>query len=212
MEEQELTQPIVEQQPTQESDADRNFRNMREKYERRIQELETRTNHIPVPAPEPEYDPYDDTFVDKKTLKAERIAQEKALKEIRDELAKVNNQTADMKLSVKYPDFYNVVNPGNLEKLSQMKPSHYNAVSSTADYFSAGEVAYDLIKTYVVPEKTAFIDKKIAENQQKPKASGSEAYTSNSPLAMAGEWDRRIITPERRAELRAKIAHLKTLG
>jgi hypothetical protein len=220
MEDLELTQTteVVDQGLQQvESDADRNLRNMRERLmasDRRVKELELAQQASQSHRqPEPEYDdPYDDAFVDRKTLKKEREESNKALKEIRDELAKVNNQTAEVKLASKYPDFYNIVNPANLEKLSLMKPSHYRAVASTADYYAAGETAYDLIKAFVMAEKTAVIDKKLEENKLKPKASASDAYVSNSALAMAGDYDRRILTPERKAELRRKIADLKSYG
>lgn len=210
----ENTVPV--EQTIVETESERNFKVMREKYmasERRIKEMEQERQQAQSAAPvatSDDYDPYDDTFIDRKTLKKEKQETERALKEVRDELAKVNNLTADMKLAAKYNDFYTIVNPENLEKLSILKPSHYRAVASTNDYYAAGETAYDLIKAFVEPSKTAAVDKKLEENRSKPRSSGgAESYVSNSPLTMAQDYDRRTLTPDRKAQLRRQVAELK---
>jgi hypothetical protein len=198
----------------EESDKERNLRVMRERAlaaERRVQEYEAREKLQAQKSAEPEdYDPYEDAFVDRKTLKKERRAQEDQLKKIQEELAKVNTQTADMKLRVKYNDFDSIVNADNLQKLSLLKPSLYQAVASTSDYYAAGETAYEVIKTFVNSQKTAAVDKKLEENKNKPRSSaGTESYTSNSPLTMAHDYDRRTLTPERKAQLQRQVNELK---
>lgn len=209
-------QPMQQEVPT-ETAAERNFRLMRDKYvaqERRLKELEAQQQQRSTPPPSSDdYDPYDDTFIDRKTLKKEKAESDRQLREIREELMKVNNHTSDMKLRVKFNDFDHVVNAENLEKLSVLKPSHYKAVSSTSDYYAAGETAYDLIKAFVVPQKTAAVDQKLAANANKPRTSGgSDAYVSNSPLTMAADYDRRTLSPERKKQLLAQVAELKKYG
>lgn len=216
----------VQQEHKQESEADRNWKLMRERAEnaeRRIQELERyfkdaeernqKQNMVREEEPEEEYsDP--DAFVDRKGLRRELTAREKKLREELEEqrkrLEQMTVQSAEQRLYDRYKDFDDVVNDDNMNKLAKMKPSAYRAIYASEDIFDRGELAYDLLTTYGIAKRKDELDEKLQQNQQKPRSAATVApQTADTPLSRIGDFDRRNLTEERKAQLRRQVAEAK---
>jgi len=216
--------PTVEKQT---SDKDQNLRYLREKAdaaERRAQELErmiqmnmNQQQHTKIQVEEDdELDISDDTYVEGKQLK-------KYIKELKKDLKNTKKQfeetsyknvvaNAEMRLKSQFTDFDNVVTKDNLNKLANMKPSLYRSIMSNQDIYDQGYSAYDIIKSSGIMDDTyASQDKKMEDNRSKPRSAGSVSpQDAEVPtLSRVGDYDRRILTPERKEQLRRQVEEAK---
>jgi len=206
-------QPVEEQRPQRNADKEYNFRLMRERAEaaeRRAAELER------MHAPKQEQDRFeieDDGLVEGKHLRkydtrTKRIEEE--LAETKRQLANFTTVSAEMQLRAKYNDFDSIVTDENVERLSREKPALYRSILSNPDLKDKGETAYEAIRAFLQPRKYEEVDKKIAENKSKPRSSATvNPQSSDSPLARAGDYDRRSLSEARKAELYAEMMEAK---
>lgn len=155
----------------------------------------------------------DDSFAEGKHLKKTYNKVNKKINELKKLHQQTQVQTIEMQLRNKYTDFDNVVSTENLEKLKQDKPFLYKSIISNPDLYEKGQAAYDIIKNSVFySEKNKYedVDKRIEQNKNKPRSIANVApQTGDTPLAKVGDYDRRILTEERKAEIRRQVEEAK---
>lgn len=155
----------------------------------------------------------DDSFAEGKHLKKTYHKVNKKIDELKKLHQQTQVQTIEMQLRNKYTDFDNVVSTENLEKLKQDKPFLYKSIISNPDLYEKGQAAYDIIKNSVFySEKNKYedVDKRIEQNKNKPRSIANVApQTGDTPLAKVGDYDRRILTEERKAEIRRQVEEAK---
>jgi len=174
-------------------------RRLAEDQARRLKELEERFAAPQQPTAN------DDDYVEQRHLKLQQQEVQKTRKELeetRKEMDQLRQNTIEFQLRSKYSDIEQIVNQENLKRLSELKPALYRSTMANPDLRDKLESAYELIKNYVQPGKFAAQDQRIQENQEKPRSAATVSpQASESPLARAGDFDRRILTPQRKAEL-----------
>jgi hypothetical protein len=178
------------------------MRERAEQAERRAHELERTMWQQSQPKPQsPQSDYEDETLIEGKHLKKydQTIqAMRSELEETKRHLANFNTTSAELQLRAKFSDFDATVNDDNIERLSREKPALYRSILANPDLRDKGETAYEAIKAYLKPQTAQNyeqVDRRIAENKAKPKASPAVApQASDSPLSRAGDYDRRSLT------------------
>lgn len=197
----------VQAQPAVQTEHEINWRRMREERDAaiaRARELEELTKAKLTQA-QPEQSEDENELVERRHLKKydETIRkQQEIIDKTNKELEQIRNSSIEHQLRTAHPDIDKVVNQENLEKLKQLKPALYNSVVSNTNLRDQLESAYELINSYVQPNKFQEQDKRIDENKTKPKTSAfTTPQVSESPLAMAGEYDRRVLSEERKEQL-----------
>lgn len=187
-----------------------------QEFERYIQSLQ-QTQQPAAKQVEPDTDDFaieDDTYVEGKQLK-------KYIKSLKNELQQTKKQfeemsqtttqsSAELRLKSKYSDFDSVVTPENVQKLAQLKPALYRSVMANADWYDKGESAYELIKNVVKADEYQEQERRIEENARKPRAAAVAApQASDSPLARFGDYDRLVLTEERRQQVLKRLEEAK---
>ena len=202
--EQEVVQAEPVQQVQQESQQQMNFRMMRERAERaeqRARELE-QSNQGRQAISDDYEGPDDEGLVEGKHLKKHVKSIKEELRETKKQLEAFRSTSAEMQLRSKFNDFDKIVTNENLERLSREKPALYRSLMANPALYDKGELAYESIATYLQPAKSEVQDKKLEENKAKPRAASSVSpQASDSPLSRAGDYDRRILSKDRQAEL-----------
>lgn len=224
---QETPAPVQEKQETEKEQNMRYFRERAEMAERRAQELENlvRQNmaqQAPRQHSQPDEDSFDiedDSYIEGKHLK-------KYVQSLRNELQQTKKQqqefiqqnelqNAERQLKAQFSDFDQVVNGENLKILSQRKPALYRSIISNPDIYDKGYAAYEIIKNAGIGvNEYAYQDKKIDENKSKPRSAtsyNSGAQTSDTPLTSISNYDRRILSEERKEQLRRQVEMAKQL-
>lgn len=224
----------TQQQPVEEKNNDKeaNLARLRERAEaaeRRLQELENermraqeqKANNTSRP-PQDDYDIDDDMYLEGRHFKKAFQPIKQQLDEARQQYSKTQAELEEMKrqrmladaeqrVQQKFPDFSSVVNQENLRKLELTDPEAFNAIRDTQDVYSKAAVAYKLIKSANVLDPAPEQEERIASNQQKPRSAAGMGgqSASTSPLSRVGDYDRRVMTPERRAELQRMMQQYK---
>jgi hypothetical protein len=213
------TQPSV----TQESPKDTSMRILRERAEsaeRRAQELERMVQqsqqkmHV-VDNDDDDFDMSDDTYVEGKHLKKYVKNLKQELKNTKKQFEEYNQQNAmhnaEMRLKTQFNDFESVVSKENLERLQQQKPALYRTILANADIYDKGYVAYELIKNSgVLADQYQELDKRVEENRSKPRSAANAAPQSgDTPLTRVGDYDRRILSEDRKNQLRKQVEEAK---
>ena len=116
-----------------------------------------------------------------------------------------------MRLKSQFNDFDSVVTKENLDKLASQKPSLYRSILSNPDLYDKGYTAYEFIKNSdILSGQYQEIDRKVEENRSKPRSAANVAPQSgDTPLARVGDYDRRILTEERKDQLRRQVEEAK---
>ena len=230
----EVTQEVAQQEPQQaevaqkpvetpaESQKEVNMRLLRERAEhaeRRAMELErmiAQKQQAPVSEPqEEELDISDDTYIEGKHLKKYVKSLKQELKNTKKEFEEFSQRSslanAEIRLKSQFVDFDNVVNLQNLEKLSQQKPALYRSIMANQDIYDRGYTAYEMIKnTGIIEETYPSQDKKLEENRSKPRSVATVSpQQGETPLSHVGEYDRRVLTEERKDQLRRQVQEAK---
>ena len=127
-----------------------------------------------------------------------------------EQTAKMADQFAEWRLKAQYADFNSVVTPENIKKLAAVKPVLYKNMFANPDLYEKGESAYDLIKSYVATDDYNVQDEKIESNKTKPRSAASApTQVAESPLSRASDYDRRVLSEERKEQLRQQVAQSK---
>ena len=224
------TQPVQQQNSTQESQKEANMRILRERAEaaeRRALELErmvqmnmSQNNQqapqkLQLTEEEDDFDLSDDTYIEGKHLKKYVKSLKQELKNTKKQFEEFHQQNslaqAEVKLKSQFSDFDSVVSAENLEKLKLQKPSLFRSIMSNPDIYDRGYTAYELIKNSgMVNESYQQVDKRLEENKAKPRsAANASPQTGETPLARVGDYDRRILSEERKEQLRRQVEEAK---
>ena len=155
-----------------------------------------------------DFDMGDDTYVEGKHLKKYVKTLKQELKNQRQQFEEFNQKNsiaqAEMRLKSQFNDFDSIVSRENLEKLSMKKPELYRTIISHPDLYDKGHAAYEMIKNSgILTNQYEDIDRRVEENKLKPRSASNVAPQSgDTPLSRTGDYDRRILTEERKAFLR----------
>jgi len=152
----------------------------------------------------------DDSFADVKIVKQLK----KEIKETRQQLQQINqiNQqsNAEMRLKSDYPDIMEVVTNDNINDLKAIRPDLFETVMYNPDMYKRGKIMREMIKEHVLSERYEAQDKKLEENKMKPRAAASvPTQQGETPLTRVGDYDRRILSPERIRQLQEQVKESK---
>jgi len=224
-------QEMVTEKPQdtpQESPKDTSMRILRERAEaaeRRSLELERMVQmnmsqqqsnqKMQIVDDEDDFDLNDDTYIEGKHLKKYVRNLKQELKNTKKQFEEYNQQNsmhqAEMRLKTQFSDFESVVSKENLERLQQQKPALYRTILANSDIYDKGYVAYELIKNSgILTDQYQELDKRVEENRSKPRSAANAAPQSGeTPLARVGDYDRRILTEDRKDQLRRQVEEAK---
>lgn len=218
---QEVEQVVAEKpEPKQPTEKELNLRYLRERAEaaeQRAAQLEyamKQAQQAQQPQPQVEEDDFaidDDDVPVGRQIKKQFKSLKNQLKETQNQLNQLNQKTsleqAEIKLKNKFKDFDSVVTAENIGSLAQSDPDAYRGIMANSDIYDRGYLAYQLLNQKKSREQYEDIDKRLAENKNKPKAAANIApQESLTPLSRVGEYDRREYTKEYRDRV---LKHLK---
>jgi len=219
-------QPATEAKSV-ESPKENNLRIMRERAEaaeRRTQELERmiqmnmnqqQPQKIQIAEDEDEFDVSDDTYIEGKQFKkyVKNLKQEikNTKKQFEEYSQRASSEQAESRLKSQFNDFDSVVTVDNIKKLESQKPSLFRSIMATQDIYDRGYTAYELIKSSGLAEDSyAKENQRLEENRTKPRSAASVApQAGENPLARVGDYDRRVLTNERKEQLLRQVAEAK---
>ena len=225
--EQSTEAPQATQQNNQDSQKESNMRILRERAEtaeRRALELErmvqmnmsqNQTTKMQVIDEDDDFDISDDTYIEGKHLKKYVKGLKQELKNTKKQFEAYNQQNAltqaEMRLKSQFNDFEVVVNRENLAKLEQQKPALYRTILANQDIYDKGYTAYELIKNSgIIADQYQELDKRVEENRSKPRsAANASPQSGDTPLARVGDYDRRVLTEDRKDQLRRQVEEAK---
>lgn len=219
----------VQEQPVQpqESQKETSMRILRERAEaaeRRAQELERmvqmnmsqqQSHKMQLVDDEDDFDLSDDTYIEGKHLKKYVKGLKQELKNTRKQFEEYSQQSAvtqaEIRLKNQFNDFDSIVSRENLEKLQQQKPVLYRTILANNDIYDKGYAAYELIKSSgILTDQYQDLEKKVEENRAKPRSAANAAPQSgDTPLTRVGDYDRRILSEERKEQLRRQVEEAK---
>lgn len=145
---------------------------------------------------------YVSNTIKKYELRLEEMAQQSA------------TSAAENRLKSQYQDFDSVVSEENIKNLAALYPEDYRSLTSNPDIYAKGKTAYNMIKRYGIVESAyEDVDRRLSENKTKPRAAASiSPQSSDTPLARVGDYDRRVLTEERKEQLRRQVEEAKMYG
>lgn len=220
-----VNQPTAQSQDAlkaQPSEKEKNLRYLRERAEaaeRRSQELERmiQQNNQPKQVDEEEeLDVSDDMYIEGKQFKKYVKTLQKELKATKKQVEESYqaNQiiNAEVRLKSQYNDFDAIVTKENLDRLAVNKPALYRSIMASNDVYDRGSTAYEMIKaTGVAIDPYEQENRRLVENQSKPRAAANIApQGSENPLTRVGDYDRRILTEDRKEQLRKQVELAKS--
>lgn len=218
-----------QQNTAQESQKEANMRILRERAEsaeRRSVELErmvqmnmsqqqqTTKMHV-VDNDDDDFDVSDDTYIEGKHLKKYVKSLKQELKNTKRQFEEYNQQNAltqaEMRLKNQFNDFDIIVTQDNLRKLEAQKPALYRTILSNPDVYDKGYAAYEFIKNGgILDNQYHELEKRVEENRSKPRSAANAAPQSgDTPLARVGDYDRRVLSEDRKDQLRRQVEEAK---
>lgn len=225
VESQEPIQEEVQQVNANEIQKEQNLRILRERAqaaEQRAKELEYYLQQnmnqnkpsVKMEIEEDDIDVSDDSYIEgyqfKKYVRNLKNEFKKTTAQLQEMTQRSAIEQAELKLRSDYPDLNQVVNEENLFTLSKLKPSLYRSIMATNDLYDRGSAAYEMIKNSGIVQEYTPVDRRIDQNKSKPRSAASVApQSSETPLARAGDYDRRILTPEYKERLLRQVAEAK---
>ena len=162
-----------------------------------------------------DFDLSDDTYIEGKHLKKYVRTLKKELKNTKKQFEEHNQQQAqyqaELRLRSQFSDFDSIVSKENIEKLQQQKPALFRTILANSDIYDKGYAAYELIKNSgILTDQYQELDKKVEENRSKPRSAANAAPQSgDTPLTRVGDYDRRILSEERKEQLRKQVEEAK---
>lgn len=168
-----------------------------------------------VESDEDDFEVSDDSYIEGKHLKKYVRNLKQELKNTKKQFEEYNQQhalnQAEIKLKNQFNDFDSVVSKENLESLQQQKPVLYRTILANSDIYDRGYVAYELIKNSgILSDQYQELDKKVEENRSRPRSAATAAPQSgDTPLTRVGDYDRRILSEDRKEQLRKQVEEAK---
>lgn len=207
--------------PSPESNADRNFRALREKTERLEREKDDYARQLaayqqqmqpqqnmPQNEPETEDNLAPDALIEKRHLSRYDKKIQKLEAQLKEYQAASVNMSAESQLKSKFPDFDVIVNKDNLEMLKLTYPELAQTIYNNPDLYTKGASAYTIIKQMgIAPGTSVNSDKARAEaNLAKPRplASVAASQGNDSPLQRANAFANGL-TEELKAQLHKEM-------
>lgn len=186
---------------SQESDKDRNFRELREskrQVESELRELREQMDRIArsqAPAPQEEEEPElsDDDLVEGKHLK-------RYIKRLESRLEQQAAASVPDRLKSKFSDFDQVVTPENVEKLKQAEPEMYATLVSGKDLYTKGVSAYKALKSFGIVKTDPYIADKESVQKSHSRPMSAQAVKGQGALHEANAFAKGL-TPELRKQL-----------
>ena len=182
-------QGASESQETEQSIQQRNFASLRKKTEALEQELQKRDamlnqqqqaiNQMQArfnPQDRDELDSLpDDELLDKakfkRLIERERSSMRKEAEEVaRQTYQKIDSENYQQKLYSAFPDYDQVVNSSNAEKLQEKDPEFMSLLAEVKDEYKRREMAYKKMK-------------KLAQSEEKPKVKAQDVVNENRQAA-----------------------------
>lgn len=220
----------AQQNSAQENQKEANMRILRERAEaaeRRSQELERmmqmnmsqnqQSQKMKLEDDEDDFDLSDDTYIEGKHLKKYVRNLKQELKNTRKQFEEYNQQNAltqaEIRLKSQFTDFDAVVSQENLKKLEMQKPALFRTILANADVYDKGYAAYELIKhSGIIEDQYSDLEKRVEDNRMKPRSAANAApQAGDTPLTRVGDYDRRILSEERKEQLRRQVKEAKSL-
>jgi hypothetical protein len=189
----------------------------RERLEaQRVQQPQHQSTPQSVPVVEEDFSVNDDDIIEGRHIKKYSQTVTREIKALREELKRQQQyqqqQQAMSKIQTAMPDFQNIVTEDSVKNLAAIYPDEYQAIGHVPDDYSRAKLAYTLIKNYGLsevhaPEQTA----RIEENRSKPRTASAapQSQQSTSPLSSLGDYDRRTLSEDRKAQLRKMVSDAK---
>jgi hypothetical protein len=213
--------PTNQQQDSQKEINMRILRERAESAERRSAELERmvqmnmsqnqQSQKMQLEDDEDDFDLNDDTYIEGKHLKKYVRNLKNELKNTRKQFEDYNQQNAltqaEIRLKSQFNDFDAVVNQENLRKLEQQKPALFRTILANNDVYDKGYAAYEFIKSSgIVANQYNELDRRVEDNKMKPRsAANASPQSGDTPLTRVGDYDRRILSEERKEQLRRQV-------
>ena len=223
---QEQEEPVVEQEAAapkevfKESDAAKNFREMREAksraererddYMRRLAELEARANAKPlaqIVEEDEELRLGNDDLAEGKHLAIVNKEVKKLRQELKQYKAQTAEQTTEAQLKSKYADFDKVVSRDNIDALTAAYPELARSLQATDDLYTKAVSAYTLIKKFGIYQESPFSSEKALaiKNTAKPRPLTSVSpQQGESALSRANAFASGL-TDDLKAQLRREM-------
>jgi hypothetical protein len=157
----------------------------------------------------------DDLYIDGKQFKKYVKGLKQELKESKKQFEQYQQQSslenAERSLRAQFADFDSVVNEENLKKFATQEPVLFRSIMANQNIGDRGYSAYKMIKNSgVLTNEYAAVDKKLEENKSKPRsAANASPQTAETPLMRVGDYDRRVLTEERKEQLRRQVEEAK---
>jgi len=184
--------PVAEQQaapeqsaPSQQQSApeDKNWKRMREENDRYKREAEELKRQL-------ESKRGDDELVE--------------YKQLREMQHRMEQQTLDLRLKAKFPDFDEVVNSKALQKLAAEDPELAYTLDNTPDMYAKAVSAYKMIKGSAPVAPISEDEESFEENMYKPRSSNSLNQKGDGPLSKANAFQRGL-SKDQKSQLWAEM-------
>ena len=134
----------------------------------------------------------EDSLVEGKHFKAYLKKQRDLEKQLQQYKQQATQDTVEVRLKAKYPDFDSVVSTDNLSALRQANPELAEMILSTPDIYKQATLAYQMVKQYGIdtPKPNYDAEKAIAQkNAAKPKPLASVSpQQGSSPMSQANAF------------------------
>jgi hypothetical protein len=183
---QEIVEPTTETQPEvpvapKESDADRNFRTLREKTERIQRERDDALARIKQYEQQPQPD---------LSLKPDELAEGKHIHNVSAKINALETQLAEARLRSQYPDIDKVVSPENLALLKERYPEIAQTLSADKNFYSQASSAYTILKNLGLHQDASLYDKErsVAQNNAAKPRPLTSIGQGDSPLSRANAF------------------------
>jgi hypothetical protein len=207
--------PASQEEEQSKSNAQQNFKQLREKSERiarerdeaiaRLREYESRIkSQSPTQA--------SDVESDEISMAPDELAEGKHISKVQKQLNKLKEEvrvaTTEAKLKAQYPDFDSVVTKDNVQALRDAYPEIAHTLNSSPDLYSTAVSAYTLIKKLGLNSQASAYDQEkqiVHANAAKPRPLASVSpQQGDSPLSRANAFANGL-TEELKVQLRREM-------
>lgn len=213
-------------QQRSESSKEQNHRILRERAEsaeRRLKDLEQQMRSSrQEPAQkqryeiveEDEFDIDDDSYVEGKQVKKLLKKMDQKLRQTTQQFEQLNQANAvkyaETNLKSQFEDFDSVVTEENLRKLSKSKGPVFRSIMANPDLYDRGYSAYEAIRAAGITSSDEEPEVKSEAKRRVPGSAGSApSQTAETPMMRMGDYDRRVLTPERKNEIMRQVNQAK---
>ena len=215
--EQEMPQAEAQVQPKTELPAERNFRELEKAKLRAEKERDeaikyAREVQMTHPKPEPEEEELtigNDELVEGKHLKKVNQRYNKVIKDLQETRRQLQEQTDELRLKLKYPDFEKVVNKETIDRLKEKDSDVYDAISATTDRYKQVILAYNSIKSNGLYSQPGSYDEEkqlLQKNSTKPRPVASiSPQQGDTPLSRVNGFANAPFDEEAKARLRREM-------